>query len=306
MTIQHIPKPAHGSLAWLQLRHRSPEGKCIVGASEVATIMGCNPYSTVSELGARKLMTPTVGEQNDAMVRGNVLEPALLQHASDVLQQEIETPEVMYLHGRIIATLDGRGTETPDLIVEAKTSNHYGLGEPLPDSWYWQAQAQMHCTEAERIVFIILDRHLRLGFEYVHRDDEAIANMLDAVEQFCDMVDHGFVPDEETLPATLIAEMHPEPAGEKELDTNAIALIAEWQGIKAALSDLEASEKKVRDALARMLMDAEYGTVAGHRVISWKSQQRTSLDAKALQADHPEIAAAYMKQSSFRVMRPVR
>lgn len=301
-----IPKPQHGSLEWLQLRHRNAYGECIVGASEVSTIMGCNPFQSIADLAVRKTLEPTVNEQNDAMVRGNILEPALIQHASNVLGIELHTPDFMFARGRFIATLDAQGVQDYDTIVEAKTTNSWASGDALPDSWFWQAQAQMYCTGAPKVTFVILDRHLRLCFETVESNTDAQNEMWDRVEAFCRAIDQGEIPQHETLTAPTIAELHPIPVGEVELDSSAIALVAQWQGLKESISLLEKEEKQVKDAIARILLDKEYGTVAGRRVLSWKMQETKRFDSKAFAEDHPDLAERYTKPSTFRVMRTTK
>jgi len=305
MTIE-IPKPAHGSLEWLNLRHRDPSGSCVVGASEVATIMGCNPFQTVTELSVRKLREPEIIPANDAMVRGNVLEPGLLQHASNVLGQRIETPNVMYLRGHFIATLDGRGVEDPSLIVEAKTSNTYSLNDNLPLSWFWQAQAQMYCTGTDSVTFVILDRSQRLGFHTVDFDAESQIVMFDAVHDFCSLIDAGEICKPEMLSLEDIARLHPEPSGEVEIDRNTIAVIEEWQAVKESISLLEKQEKALKTQIARTLMEHEYATVEGKRVLSWKAQSSRRLDTKALSEAHPDIADKFTQQSTFRVLRTIK
>lgn len=306
MTIKEIPKPAHGSIEWLNLRHRDATGSCIIGASEVSTIMGCNPFQTITDLAVRKLRDPEIIPANDAMVRGNVLEPGLLAHASNVLGERIETPNVMYLHGRFIATLDGRGIDNPDLIVEAKTTNSHSLNDPLPASWFWQAQAQMYCTDTTRVTFVILDRSMRLGFQHVERDQQAIDAMWDAVKDFCEAIDRGEVPEAEMLSAESIALLHPEPAGEVEFDRQTIAVVEEWQAIKESISLLEKREKELKDVIARKMMDAEYATIDGRRVLSWKAQSSRRLDTKALSEAHPDLAEKFTQQSQFRVLRTIK
>lgn len=301
-----IPKPEHGSLEWLKLRQRNANGDCILGASEVSTIMGCNPFQTVAELAVQKTIEPSVGTPNDAMVRGNVLEPALITHASNVLEKRLHTPDFMYARGRFIATLDAQGMDDLDLVVEAKTTNSWASGDAFPDSWFWQAQAQMYCTGAPQVIFVILDRRQRLCFEYVQSSKDAQDLMWDRAETFCSAVDRGEIPEEDTLGAHSIAELHPEPAGEVELDHNAIALLAQWQGVKESISLLEQEERTLKDALARVLVDKEYGTLDGRRVLSWKMQSQRRLDAKALAQDYPDIADAYTKGTTFRTMRAMK
>ena len=306
MDIEQIQKPLHGSLAWQQARHRSTDGKCVIGASEVSTIMGCNPYESLADIAIRKLMPAQTTETNDAMMRGNILEPALLQYAQNMLDTPLETPEVMYRNGHIIATLDGRGVEQTQLIVEVKTNNHWALGSELPDAWLWQAQAQMFCTETDEVHFAVLDKNMRLGMDIVQRNDYLIEQMLIHVEHFCTAIEAEQLPKDIVLTAPQVADLYPTAAGEVELDSSALNIIAEWEAIKDAMKDLELKEKLCKDALANMLLDNEFGTVSGQRVLSYKSQSAKRFDSKAFIADFPEYGNQYTTASTFRVLRTMK
>jgi predicted phage-related endonuclease len=304
--MQRILKPTHGSIGWHAIRHRNLEGKCVLGASEVSVVMGANQYENKVDLAIRKLGTPQVSEPNEAMIRGNVLEPALLQHAINEVDASFYLPDEMYLNGRIIATLDGRSRINEALLLEAKTNNRFAIGDPLPMGWVWQAQAQMFCTDAQQVVFVILDKHLRIGFHTVDRDTSMIHDMRNAVELFCEYIDNGCIPDNEPLTVPQVNTLYPDPAGETDLGSSAIAIINEWGAIKTAIHELEEQEKACKDALANLMRDADFGLVDGQRVLSFKSQQSKRFDYKALIADHPDLEAKYTTTTSFRVMRTVR
>jgi len=307
MNKQLIPKPTHGSLEWLQIRHRDPNGRCIVGASEVSTLMNANQYETIGDLAVRKLMQPEVTPPNEAMRRGNILESALLQYASEELRLEIDTPEVMYLNDRIISTLDGRAKFPDDhVIVEAKTNNFWSHGQELPSSWFWQAQAQMFCTGTDLVQFVVLDKHMRLGMDMVERHERSVEHMIEAVESFCTAIDEERLPDDIALTVPQVNDLYPKAEGEVELDHSSLVLIDEWNAIKEAMKDLDSKEKRVKDALANLLRDSEFGSVNGQRVLSFKSQSAKRFDSKALVAAHPELETQFTTQSSFRVLRVVK
>ena len=302
-----IQKPQHGSLEWLQTRHRNAQGKCIVGASEVSTLMGVNEYDTISDLAVRKLLAPEVGEMNDAMNRGNLLEPAIVAYATQQLGVELICPDVMYLHNRIISTLDARGEgEHAGIVVEAKSNNHWSHTTQLPDAWYWQAQAQMHCTGVDEIIFSILDRNMRFGLDTVQRNDEMIELMQNHVELFCEAIDAEKLPEDVRLTAPQVADLFPKAEGETALDNNAVAMIETWIELKEALKELEAKEQAIKNALADMMRGAEFGTVDGCRVLSYKTQSAKRFDSKALLAAQPELQEIYTTQSTFRVLRTMK
>ena len=268
--------------------------------------MGANPYETLGDIAVRKLLPPEVLAPNDAMRRGNVLEPALIQYASEELNLDLETPEVMFLNGRIIATLDARAIGMDEIVVEAKTNNYWSHGQPLPDSWFWQAQAQMHCTETEAIQFVILDKRMALGMTTVFRNEESISLMIENVEAFCTAIDEERLPHDIELTVPQVSALYPKASGETELDSSALTMIAEWNALKEAIKDLETKEKLVKDELANLLRDSEFGTVDGHRVISFKSQTTKRFDTKAFALAYPELQAKFTTQSVFRVLRATK
>jgi len=302
-TAIEIKKPTHGTKDWLQARHRYND-KCIVGSSEVSIVMGASEYETVTDLAVRKLQSVVVNEPNEAMTRGNVLEPALIRHAQNELLMPLVTPDVMYLNGRIIATLDARGMGGErNVVVEAKTNNRWALGQEMPTAWWWQAQAQMHCTDTEKVTFVVLDKHMRLGMQDVVRVNDAIAQMIEQVEVFCNAIDEQRLPDDTVLTAPQVALLYAKPEGTVELDSNALALIAEWQAVKEALKENEAREKRIKDTIANIMREHEFATVDGQLVLSYKAQSTRRLDTKALALAHPELASAYTTDSTFRVLR---
>jgi predicted phage-related endonuclease len=52
-----------------------------------------------------------------------------------------------------------------------------------------------------------------------------------------------------------------------------------------------------------LLGDAEYGTVNGTTVVTWKNQKRTTFDAKAFEDEHPALYAKFKKETTLRAMR---
>lgn len=266
--------------------------------------MGANTYETAIDLAVRKLQPVTQTTPNEAMTRGNVLEPALIQHAQNELMMPLLTPGVMYLNGRIIATLDARGMGGDNgVVVEAKTNNRWTHGTELPLAWWWQAQAQMYCTDTERVTFVVLDKNMRLGLQVCVRVEQSVTQMVEWVDAFCGAIDEQRLPDDSVLTAPQVAALYATPDGTVELGENALHLITEWENVKNGLKEYEAREKAVKDAIANALRDKEFGTVNGKRVLSYKAQNTTRLDSKALALAHPDIARDYTTLSTYRVLR---
>ena len=294
-------KPIHGSQEWLELRHRI-DGRCVIGASEVPALLNQSPYKTRHDLYISKMTDVEVSDPTAAMRRGTLLEPSLIEYAKEELGQEIVVPDVMFQSGRIIATLDGQVNASWG--VEAKTTNAWAEGQDLPIEFVLQAQAQMLAAEMERVTFSILDRNLRLSLIDVVRDEVLIDTIADEAERFAEIIDGEGVFEEGDFTLPQIATLYPDPSGEVELSPSTIDLLIEWGAVKDQIKQIESREKEIKDALANLLLDAEYGVVAGNRVVSFKRQQQTRVDTARLKAlVDPSIVEQATSVSSFRVMR---
>lgn len=300
-----IPKPTHGSLEWLELRHKH-DGKTIVGASEVSAIMGVNPYKNIIDLAIEKMQPPQVREQNNAMKRGTFLEQGLLDYASAELGCTIVTPPEMYLNGRIISTLDGV-RNNPVTVFEAKTTTAWVAGDPILPEWYWQAQAQMFCTGVGTVTFIVLDRQLRITMFDVELNVDDVAVMIEKVNAFCEAIDEERLPEDVPLSAEQVSQLHPTPdAGEIELGAAGLDLLQRWQSAKEMLKHYEQEEASLKDAIANLLRNHDAGTIDGQKIVTYKAQTTTRFDSKTFLEEHPDLNKKYQKKSSFRVLRIVK
>lgn len=308
MTYRQIPKPAHGSIEWHKARRRNEQGLIIFGASEAPALMGASPYRNVADLAIEKWGEPQVSEPNEAMVRGNYVEPALLAFAGDALGFPIHTPVIMYGNGRLIATLDGID-DTGTVIIEAKTTTRYSSDDELPAEFFWQGVAQLACVPtAETVHFVVLDKRMRMTMAWeIHRRnvEETMMDLLSRAEEIGRALDRRELPDDLELTEEQVKALYPEPVGEVELGANGAYYLAEYAADRQARMDAERREQKSRDALANLLGNTEYGTIDGMRVISFKTRKGSNrIDTKTLEADHPKIVAKYRKQSDpFRVLR---
>lgn len=285
-----VSKPAHGSQEWLELRHRDQYGRVRFGASEAPTLMGANPFEELADLAIRKWSDPEVLPPNAAMERGNYLEPALVTYAADLLGQPVVTPDVMWTVGRFIATLDGL-TADGKTIVECKTTVSYSSDDPIPDSYYWQACAQLGCVpDAERVVVVVLDKRMRFGTWEVRRSDD-IDRLFDRAEQVGDMLDLKKLPSDAKLTEKHVKQLHPyaDAGSQIELGSDGLFMYEAWTAWKHAREEAEREEQAARDRLVALLGPNEAGTVDGHVVVTYKTRKGSStVDWKALTASLPK------------------
>lgn len=311
-----IPKPVHGSLEWLQARHRSDDGRPIISASEAAACHGEHRFTTKYQLGVNKLQAePVVTETTAAMERGNRLEPVLIEWVADLLGVALVSPDVMYRYDAdgilMSATLDAiaGNPSDPELVVEIKTYNRVfdptadleGYG-PLPAYWYWQGVQQAMCAGVDSIVWGVFDSQLKLHLYNQEVSSYARLAHKDAVYQFLEVIRHGDVPGDWAQTYEDVKHIPAAPGETADL-ADVRQQIAELAEVQTEMKTLKAREDHLRAVICAELGTATVGLIDGNEVVTWKAQVRKSFDTKRFEAEHPELAAEYQTETAFRVLR---
>lgn len=312
MTI--IPKPDHGSMDWLMLRHRDWNGKPRIAASEAAAVHDQHRYISKYALGVEKMRdTPTVKETSRAMDRGNRLESVLLDWVADEIGIPLVCPDVMYIFDwetcPLIATIDGidrysheNQIDQPDYVVEIKTYNREWDGE-LPPTWYWQGVQQAMCCDVEEIIWGIFDSTLDLHIFYQKVTPAEKSDHISAVKDFLWYLNLGTIPAEWPATYTEISERYP-TGDDNTVDLTAHAdLITRIAEVQAAKKLLEIEEDTLKATIAQLMKDANTGIINGQPAVTWKSQNRKGWDKKAFTSDYPDLYSQYETTSTTRVMR---
>lgn len=304
-------RPKYLSQEWFDTR-RTIDGGTVFGASECPALMGASAFDTLQDLVVKKINPPVERNENAATQRGHILEPALIQHCRNEFNTEIVVPEVMFRRSRLVSTLDGLEYKDnkPFRVFEAKTTTMYDLSDPLPESYFWQGQAQLDTTGADSVVFVCLDKRMQVGFWELKPDLSAIEELQKQAELIGSKIDNNeFISNKDTpFTQAQIANLFPEPHGETEIGEWALEALELWEVLKSHIGDMQKQEQEIKDKLCNALRDSEIGLVNGKRVISYKRQTRKGgMDIDRLLAEHPEIAElakTYTKRDSeFRVLR---
>lgn len=307
MTILTIPKPAHGSVEWLAVRWKDERGLARISASVAAAVHGEHRWTSPADLAAELLApnAPQPKATNRAMERGNALEPALLAWAGDQLATDVATPDVLYVAGRMIATLDGivGPVSNPTQVIEAKTTRDRWTGD-LSDTWRWQGVQQAICAGVDRITWVVLDGALDLHLYEQTVEPWEMTHHTQKVEEFLAAIDMGFAPPFVSLTLAHVAQQHPEPTEVSvELPDDAAQLLADLTAAKQTAKAAKETEDGLKAQLASLIGDAEVGRLNGDTVVTWRAQSRDSFDGKSFQADHPDLYRKYVKTTMMRVLR---
>ena len=304
--LTQIPKPEHGSQAWLEVRWRNDNGEARIAASACAAVHGQHPFITMADL-ANELLSetpPQPKEPNSAMLRGTTLEAPIREWAAKLLGHPLTEPDTLYRWDepgvRLIATIDSMSKD--NRVFEQKTTNKIWRGE-LPDYWYWQGVQQAICCDVDEIVWGIFDSTLDL---HVHRQkvtgDEKAEHM-EAVKDFLWYVNLGTIPAEWPATYNEISERFPNADGDTTDLTEHAELVRRIIEVQAAKKLLDTEEDTLKATIAQLMKDAHTGVINGQPAVTWKSQNRKGFDKKAFTSDHPDLYSQYENTTTIRVMR---
>lgn len=283
--------------AWLRERKNG------IGASEVGTILGLNPYESPYELYLHKRGDLPSKSETLAMWLGHQMEPIIAK------RYEMETGRFLRDPGEFAiqphpdypwlrATLDRTttyedGSHGP---VELKApgadfSDDWSETE-VPMVYQAQLQIQMACGGFERgeIAAMIGNRDFYvIAYE---RNDEFLDAVIPVLYEFWECVQNGTPPpvDGSDSCTRALRLLHPLDNGHTvQLPAEYAGKIQEWEGLKSQAKDLEKQIKAAHNELVAALGDNTFGEVDGLR-LSYKAQTRKSYT---------------VKETTFRVLRKV-
>lgn len=296
--------------AGLQLQQ--PDRATYIGGSDAATILGVSPWQTRYQLWARKtglIQDVTDPAKEKIFARGKRLEPVILQMFEDETGLKVQHRNRRFCDSEysfLAAEIDG---ETGNENVDAKSAQPFSRhlwGEPGSDEIpiYYAAQFMHGLMVTGRDVCHVA---AMIGLDdfrifKIQRDDELIALIRERELEFWELVQSQTPPPIETAEDAL--SVWPTSRLETAEVSEAVAdLVQKLKLVKAQIKGLEMRETELKDAILPAFQDAEAIASAGRILATWKSQNASRLDQKALAAAHPDIVEQFKFTSSTRVLR---
>ena len=289
--------------AWLALRNSG------LGGSDAAVIMGMNPWKSPLALWAEKTgnKKPDDLSNNMRVYWGTVLEDPIADWFCRATGKQVRRRGMMRSceHKWMLASVD-REVVGEKAGLEIKTAGidqaKKWLEDEVPDHYYLQVQWYMAVTGYERWYLAVLIAGNDARWYTVERNQEQIDELIRAGEEFWKKVTDLTppLPDGSKSSADTIEEMN--PGGLKEsvnLDTP--QLIIAYERMKHFETE-EKNAKAAKESYKQQIMEAmgnhEIAQISGNK-ITWKVQAgRTTIDAKALKNDYPQIYDKYKKVGS--------
>lgn len=289
---------------WLEAR------KAGIGASEVATVVGLNPYETPLELWRRKVGIDPPKEETDAMRRGHYCEDAVAQwwahetgreiikaSAVDFLFVDEErdylrvSPDRTFWLPEAVRNDDNKG------ILECKTTNMVVDPEDLPKTWFCQVQMNLGVAGYSHGSIAWLG----YGFEFGYMDIEFVPSFYDmlveAVEKFWTVNVKQMIEPDPVNVRDMATKFKRHIDGKVvEVSDDILDAYHRLKEVKGNLSTLEDEKTELEDKLKMCFGDAEAISYDNATLATWKAaKDSVKFDEKAFKAANPELWQKYAK-----------
>lgn len=306
-----------------------------IGGSDVAAILGLSKYKSPYQLWLNKTSRDSGDdEQSEPAYWGNQLEDVVAKEfakRTGVKIQRVNQQLIHPEHNWMLANIDraiinpeisgnvrykqdkdtGLWGLTTNRILECKTANQYleklwgdEQTEAVPDYYLTQCQWYMGVGQVEICDLAVLIGGQKFRSYQINFDEELFA-MLQAE---CSAFWHNHVLDDvPPAPTTFDDVLHRwskhNPDTSIEADNELLGLVDEYQDWQKDVKGAEKHLEQLKIAICTRFADKEMIIDGDKRIATFKYQERTTIDSKALKAAHPEIWQQFAKTSSTRVLR---
>lgn len=288
--------------AWLKERTKG------IGSSEVATIIGVNPYQTPYQLWRQKRQIDPPTEMNMPMRLGHLLEDAVATLWSEETDREVikasagdwiavktEKPYFRASPDRTFWIPGMKRNNTNKGILECKTTQMQVDPNDLPKTWFCQLQWLLGVSETEQGSLAWLS----MGRNFGHVDMTLVPDfygwMEEEAERFwIDNIIGGKEPEPVNAEDILIKYSRHTEGKVIEVSEKVLQAYSELKEIREQMKAMEAKSDSLEDSIKLAFQDAEMIAYQGQTLATWKTAKDSQkIDTKALSKFHPGIAAQF-------------
>jgi hypothetical protein len=289
------PKDRH---EWLKHRESG------IGSSEVATIVGLNPWETPYQLWRRKVGLDAPKQENFAMKAGHYLEDAVAQFWQDATGQQVikssagdwlivnnDRPYMRVSPDRTYWLADMPRNNANKGILECKTTQKSIDADDIPKHWFCQVQYQLGVAELQQGSLAWLCSGREFGYKDLAFVPDFYAWLVEEVDKFwIDHIKGGKEPTAANVQDILLK--YNQHVGGKIVEVNDEVFNA-YQDLKLVKYELAAVEERkaaLEEKIKMCFGDAEAISYGGQTLATWKAPKPSEkFDAKAFNAEHPDL-----------------
>lgn len=286
------------------LKHRESG----IGSSEVATIVGLNPWETPYQLWRRKVGLDAPKQENFAMKAGHYLEDAVAQFWHDETGQDIikssvgdwlivndERPYMRVSPDRTYWLADMPHNNANKGILECKTTQMSIDADDIPKHWFCQVQYQLGVAELEQGSLAWLCSGREFGYKNLALVPDFFAWLVEEVEKFwVDNIQGKQEPTAANVQDILLKYNRHTDGKIVEVNDDIFAAYQDLKAVKDELSAIEEKKTALEEKIKLGFGDAEAISYGGQTLATWKAPKPSSkFDAKTFTAAHPDLAKEF-------------
>ena len=318
---------------WLMKR------KCGIGGSDASSILGLNPYRSsmavyiekIDEIRyahvANGLKGKPVAQNSDnnlskecyvytdnknsyKMELGNKLKSFVASEFMLKTGKKVRNINGMLRNDKYpfaIANID-RAVVGEKAFLECKVTNSFNKKEwekSVPIHYQIQMNHYMAVTGATHCYVAALIGNEDLVIHKLERDEEMIDEIMKLEEMFwnnCILGDDFPMPDGSSDYSKTLDILYKNSKQEELILFEAESILERYDEVAKLYKDFEKEKKAIEQYLKLQMQNYEIAYV-GDRKITWKKQERNTIDTTRLKKEHPEIVAGYMKTTTSRVLK---
>jgi predicted phage-related endonuclease len=294
-----------------------PDRNTYIGAYDICSIIGVNPYCSVEEMAMRKLGMIDAVEVNEAMEMGLLFEDAILNRAEkelgkiDFRGRFIQHPSIEYLGG----TIDGIAGDT---LIDAKNLNYFSMKEweenGVPEVYIVQLNYYAALLNAlgepvysAKLAVVFGGQTFRIFDVPI---DKELGDIL--IQKAVDFWNR-FIVNKESLnlaqaPVGLLEKYYSKSNGtEIALNDDHIGFaLREYIRIREEIKERDEALKRNKAIIEAAMAEASKAVwTNGNEAIavSWGNTTKKSFDTTLFKSENPELYDKYMHETTYRVMR---
>lgn len=286
-----------------------------IGGSDVATILGENPYSTPLQLWLRKRGAIPPIEETPILRFGHFFEQILAIHFEEAtglktrqVNKTYESKEHSFLRAnidRMVLADNEKGLDST-AVLELMTTTSHRLkaldGEYLKE-WILQIQHYLGITGYEQAYLQVYERDTCVFHDpvLIQRDDDLIAeNMSKLIQWWQIHMIEGKQPEPMNGEDTLILYPNSHDGKVLEASPKELQIYNELKEVRSRKEDFIKQEEHLKTKLKNRLGHHERIVAGGKSLVSWKSNTQKRLDTTALKSAHPLLYKKYLTPTKTR------
>lgn len=293
---------------WLDIRRSG------IGSSEVATILGLNPWETPYQLWRRKIGIDPDKAENFAMRAGHYLEDAVSMFYQDETGNEIikasagdwiirnnEHPYLQVSPDRTFWLPGLPKSNGNKGILECKTTQMEVDADNVPQHWFAQLQMQLGVAELPKGALAWLTMGRTFGYRNYDFDPDFYEYMVEEVTRFwVDNIQGKQEPLLRNVDDVLLRNPRHEAGKVVVADREMVDTCRSLLEVKEELSALDTRKKELEEVVKMAMGDAEAlvapaeATGRTLTIATWKAAKEShKFDEKRFAAENPGLYASY-------------